>query len=98
LPDKLGMSIPISSLGVWRNANLNTCSYENVSEYRGSWLDWERKGGPGTKTPPKPDGKGEPKLPVQETKPVRGPGDSGEEDLGPQGAPPYPEGPMGGRQ
>ncbi|OAL03085.1 Rhodanese-like protein [Phaeosphaeriaceae sp. SRC1lsM3a] len=27
--------------------------YENVGEYRGSWLDWERNGGPGTKTPPK---------------------------------------------
>jgi rhodanese-related sulfurtransferase len=73
-------------------------SYENVGEYRGSWLDWERKGGPGTKTPPAPEGRGEPQLPVQETKPVRGPGDSGEEDLGPQGKPPYPEGPMSGRQ
>ena len=26
--------------------------YENVGEYKGSWLDWERRGGPGTKTPP----------------------------------------------
>lgn len=34
--------------------------YENVGEYRGSWLDWERNGGPGTKSPPPPGGKGEP--------------------------------------
>ncbi|KAF1952305.1 Rhodanese-like protein, partial [Byssothecium circinans] len=33
--------------------------YENVGEYRGSWLDWERKGGPGTKSPPPAGGKGE---------------------------------------
>jgi len=72
--------------------------YENVGEYRGSWLDWERKGGPGTKSPPPPGGRGEPKLPVQETRPVRGPGDSGEEDLGPQGPAPYPEGSTTPRQ
>ncbi|KAL5117786.1 hypothetical protein ACEQ8H_004260 [Pleosporales sp. CAS-2024a] len=66
--------------------------YENIGEYRGSWLDWERNGGPGTKTPPKLGGRGEAKQPVQEMKPVHGKGDSGEEDLGPQGAPPYPEG------
>jgi hypothetical protein len=71
------------------------CSYENVGEYRGSWLDWERKGGPGTKSPSPPGGKGEAQLPVQETKPVRGKGDSGEEDLGPQGAPPYHNAPKG---
>ncbi|KAF2683952.1 Rhodanese-like protein [Lentithecium fluviatile CBS 122367] len=34
--------------------------YENVGEYRGSWLDWERRGGPGTKSPSLPGGKGEP--------------------------------------
>ncbi|KAF1968097.1 Rhodanese-like protein [Bimuria novae-zelandiae CBS 107.79] len=34
--------------------------YGNVGEYRGSWLDWERNGGPGTKSPPRPGGKGEP--------------------------------------
>ncbi|KAH7385567.1 Rhodanese-like domain-containing protein [Phaeosphaeria sp. MPI-PUGE-AT-0046c] len=72
--------------------------YQNIGEYRGSFLDWQRKGGPGTKTPPRVNGPGEPKLPVQETKPVRGPGDSGEEDLGPRGAPPYPKGPSTGRQ
>lgn len=65
--------------------------YENVGEYRGSFLDWERKGGPGTKSPPEVGGKGEPELPVQETKPVRGKGDSGEEDLGTQKVE-YPEG------
>lgn len=25
--------------------------YENVGEYRGSWLDWAKNGGPGTKGP-----------------------------------------------
>lgn len=34
--------------------------YENVGEYRGSWLDWERNGGPGTKSPPPAGGRGEP--------------------------------------
>ena len=34
--------------------------YDNVGEYRGSWLDWERNGGPGTKSPPPPGGVGEP--------------------------------------
>ncbi|KAF2821109.1 Rhodanese-like protein [Ophiobolus disseminans] len=72
--------------------------YTNVGEYRGSFLDWERRGGPGTKTPPTPGGRGEAQLPVQETKPVRGKGDSGEEDLGEQGAPPYPEGATTPRQ
>ncbi|KAJ4353645.1 uncharacterized protein N0V89_005375 [Didymosphaeria variabile] len=28
--------------------------YENVGEYRGSWIDWERNGGPGTKGPQQP--------------------------------------------
>jgi rhodanese-related sulfurtransferase len=28
--------------------------YQNVGEYRGSWLDWERNGGPGTKGPQQP--------------------------------------------
>ncbi|KAH8723609.1 Rhodanese-like domain-containing protein [Phaeosphaeriaceae sp. PMI808] len=72
--------------------------YQNVGEYPGSWRDWEHRGGPGTKTPPKPEGRGEPQLPVTETKPVRGKGDSGEEDLGPAGSPPYPKGPMTPRQ
>ncbi|KAF2034264.1 Rhodanese-like protein [Setomelanomma holmii] len=66
--------------------------YKNVGEYPGSWLDWEKRGGPGTKTPNEPGGKGEAQFPVQETKPVRGKGDSGEEDLGAQGGVPYPEG------
>jgi|TARA_R110002003_G_scaffold296_8_gene18670 hypothetical protein len=35
---------------------------------------------------------GDAQLPVQETKPVRGKGDSGEEDLGEQGGVPYAEG------
>lgn len=65
------------------------CRYENIGEYRGSWLDWERRGGPGTKSPAPPEGMGEPKLPVTETKPVRGSSDSGEEDLGPAGKAPY---------
>ncbi|KAL1795636.1 hypothetical protein ACET3X_005860 [Alternaria dauci] len=69
--------------------------YTNVGEYRGSWLDWQKRGGPGTKSPPKPDGMGEPKAPITETKPTARTGDSGEEDLGPQGQPPYPPGPMG---
>jgi rhodanese-related sulfurtransferase len=25
--------------------------YTNVGEYPGSWLDWQKRGGPGTKTP-----------------------------------------------
>jgi hypothetical protein len=72
--------------------------YENVGEYRGSWNEWERRGGPGTKTPPKSEGLGEPTLPVQETKPVQGKGDSGEEDLGEQGGAPVPGGTMTPRQ
>jgi hypothetical protein len=72
--------------------------YQNVGEYKGSFLDWERRGGPGTTTPPEAEGRGEAKLPVTETRPVRGPGDSGEEDLGEQGAPPSAKGPMTPRQ
>lgn len=34
--------------------------YERVGEYKGSWLDWERRGGPGTRTGPGEGGKGEP--------------------------------------
>jgi hypothetical protein len=79
-------------------ANARPRRYENVGEYRGSWNDWERRGGPGTKTPPKPEGLGEPTLPVQETKPVQGKGDSGEEDLGQQGGAPVPEGTMTPKQ
>ncbi|KAF2870729.1 Rhodanese-like domain-containing protein [Massariosphaeria phaeospora] len=33
--------------------------YEKVREYRGSWIDWVRNGGPGTKSPSGPGGKGE---------------------------------------
>ena len=71
------------------------CRYTNVGEYRGSWLDWERRGGPGTKTPSPPGGVGEPKLPVTETKPTDATGSSGQEDLGPDGQPKYPDGAMG---
>jgi len=71
----------------------NRCDrYTNVGEYRGSWLDWQRRGGPGTKTPPKPDGVGEPTKPVTEMKPTARTGTSGEEDLGPDGQPDYPPG------
>ncbi|KAF1942272.1 Rhodanese-like protein [Clathrospora elynae] len=69
--------------------------YTNVGEYRGSWLDWKKRGGPGMKTPPKPDGMGEPKAPVTETKPTSRTESSGEEDLGPEGQPKSPEGPLG---
>lgn len=70
-----------------------------MGEYRGSWNDWQKRGGPGTKTPPKPDGMGEPKGPVTETKPTARTGEVGEEDLGPQGAPPYSNKPvLGGKQ
>ncbi|KAF1850723.1 Rhodanese-like protein [Cucurbitaria berberidis CBS 394.84] len=69
--------------------------YTNVGEYRGSWLDWERHGGPGTKTPPPPGGLGEPKAPVSETKPTDQTGSSGVQDLGPEGQPKYPDGAMG---
>ncbi|CAI6334093.1 unnamed protein product [Periconia digitata] len=40
--------------------------YENVGEYRGSWLDWERRGGPGTRSPPSPGGMGEPSGGIKE--------------------------------
>ncbi|PVH99727.1 Rhodanese-like protein, partial [Periconia macrospinosa] len=34
--------------------------YTNVGEYRGSWLDWEKRGGPSTHSPPAtPGGLGE---------------------------------------
>ncbi|EFQ93962.1 hypothetical protein PTT_08488 [Pyrenophora teres f. teres 0-1] len=66
--------------------------YVNVGEYRGSWLDWQKRGGPGTKTPSKPQGVGEPTKPVTETKPTARTGSSGEEDLGPDGKPEYPPG------
>jgi len=73
--------------------------YTNVGEYRGSWLDWQKRGGPGTKTPPEPQGKGEPTKPVTEMKPTARTGTSGEEDLGPDGKPDYPPGGiMGTRQ
>lgn len=41
--------------------------YENVGEYPGSWLEWEKLGGPGTKTPPEAGGVGERTGPVGET-------------------------------
>ena len=71
------------------------CRYTNVGEYPGSWLDWEKRGGPGTKSPPPPEGRGEPKEPVSEMKPTGKEGDSGVEDLGEQGQPKYPGGPLG---
>ncbi|KAH9870959.1 hypothetical protein J1614_006533 [Plenodomus biglobosus] len=69
--------------------------YANVGEYRGSWSDWEKRGGPGTKSPPAPGGMGEGKGPVTEMKPTRRTGSSGEEDLGQQATPGAPEGPLG---
>ena len=72
--------------------------YTNVGEYRGSWLDWQKRGGPGTKSPPKPDGMGEPKEPTTETKPTARTGTSGEEDIGTQGQPVPPAGGFTGRQ
>ncbi|KAL6704933.1 hypothetical protein ACN47E_007478 [Coniothyrium glycines] len=73
--------------------------YINVGEYRGSWLDWQKHGGPGTKTPPKPDGPGEPTRPVTETKPTASTGESGEEDIGNQRERVAPKGGIvGGRQ
>ncbi|KAF2849456.1 Rhodanese-like protein [Plenodomus tracheiphilus IPT5] len=69
--------------------------YTNVGEYRGSWLDWQKRGGPGTKSPSPPGGLGEAKGPVSETKPTSRTGSSGEEDLGSQGVPGAPEGPLG---
>lgn len=65
--------------------------YQNVGEYPGSWLDWEKRGGPGTKSPPAPGGKGEPKLGVSEMRPSEK-WESGEEDLGPQGGIKYADG------
>ncbi|KAF1836448.1 Rhodanese-like protein [Decorospora gaudefroyi] len=72
--------------------------YTNIGEYRGSWLDWQKRGGPGTKSPPMPEGMGEPKAPITETRPTDRSGEAGEEDLGPQGAVPYPPAPRGIRQ
>jgi|SRR5690242_15981543 len=49
-------------------ANLaRQAGYENVGEYPGSWLEWEKLGGPGTKTPPEAGGVGERTRPVGET-------------------------------
>ncbi|KAH6629391.1 Rhodanese-like domain-containing protein [Boeremia exigua] len=42
--------------------------YTNVGEYPGSWIDWERNGGPGTTSPPPAGGVGERTGPVGETK------------------------------
>jgi hypothetical protein len=80
----------VGAVGSFTDANDR---YTNVGEYRGSWLDWQKQGGPGTKSPSEPDGMGEPKQPLTETKPTQRTGDSGEEDLGPQGRPEYPPGP-----
>ena len=68
--------------------NVCVCDrYMNVGEYRGSWLDWQKRGGPGTKTPPEPQGRREPTKPVTETKPTDRTGTSGEEDFGPDDRP-----------
>ncbi|KAF2127638.1 Rhodanese-like protein [Dothidotthia symphoricarpi CBS 119687] len=65
--------------------------YVNVGEYPGSWNDWQKKGGPGTKSPPSPGGRGEPKEGVSEMKPSAE-AESGVEDLGAQGSPDYADG------
>lgn len=41
--------------------------YTNVGEYPGSWNDWSKRGGPGTKSPPEAGGLGERTGPVGET-------------------------------
>jgi rhodanese-related sulfurtransferase len=72
--------------------------YTNVGEYKGSWLDWEKHGGPGTTSPPEAGGMGEPKAPVTETKVTERTGDAGEEDIGTQGVPQPPKGGKFGTQ
>lgn len=72
--------------------------YTKIGEYRGSWNDWQKNGGPGTKTPPKPDGMGEPTAPITETKPTAKKGDAGEEDLGNQKQKLDPKGGLLGRR
>lgn len=41
--------------------------YTNVGEYPGSWNDWQKKGGPGTHSPPEAGGIGERESRVSET-------------------------------
>ncbi|KAF3048416.1 hypothetical protein E8E12_011784 [Didymella heteroderae] len=41
--------------------------YTNVGEYPGSWNDWQKKGGPGTRSPPEAGGLGERVNGVSET-------------------------------
>ncbi|KAF2623296.1 Rhodanese-like protein [Macroventuria anomochaeta] len=71
--------------------------YTNVGEYQGSWDDWKKRGGPGTKTPPQAGGVGERTGPVTETK-ISGGKTSGEEDIGTQGVPQPPKGGQFGTQ
>ncbi|KAF1354227.1 Rhodanese-like protein, partial [Lizonia empirigonia] len=71
--------------------------YTNVGEYKGSWNDWEARGGPGTKSPPAPGGLGERTGPVTETK-ISGGKTSGEEHVGGQGVPQPPKGGQFGTQ
>ncbi|KAF9693366.1 hypothetical protein EKO04_008641 [Ascochyta lentis] len=71
--------------------------YTNVGEYMGSWNDWERRGGPGTKSPPEAGGVGEKTGPITETK-ISGGKTSGEEDIGEQGVPQPPKGGQFGTQ
>ncbi|KAJ4312561.1 hypothetical protein N0V94_007376 [Neodidymelliopsis sp. IMI 364377] len=75
-----------SAAGIARQAG-----YTNVGEYKGSWAEWEKRGGPGTKSPPAPGGVGERTGPVTETK-IAGGKTSGEEDIGTQGVPQPPKG------
>jgi len=58
--------------------------YTNIGEYRGSWIDWVKRGGPVTKTPPPPGGGREEKKSILETRQTQGTEGSGEEDLGQQ--------------
>jgi rhodanese-related sulfurtransferase len=74
--------------------------YTNVGEYPGSWVDWEKRGGPGTKSPPAPGGVGERTGPVRETTTDGGKSNksSGEEDVGTQGEVQPPKGGQFGTQ
>lgn len=51
-----------SAAGIARQAG-----YTNVGEYPGSWNDWQKKGGPGTHSPPEAGGLGERESRVSET-------------------------------
>ncbi|KAL1596760.1 hypothetical protein SLS59_007792 [Nothophoma quercina] len=74
--------------------------YTNVSEYQGSWNDWEKRGGPGTKSPPAPGGVGERTGPIRETTQDGGKSNksSGEEHIGTQGEVQPPKGGQFGTQ